>query len=136
MRCRSLEGVAVSLNDIEHRILRPIWKDPRIHYVVNCASLGCPNLLTTAFTPANSEELLTLAAHGYVNHSRGVRIEKQRLIVSSIYRWFQEDFGSNDSEVIAHLRRYANADLNQHLARFETIAKHDYDWSLNDVTSE
>ena len=45
-----IEGRGVTLNDIKHRILRPIWQDPRVHYVVNCASIGCPNLLPVAVT--------------------------------------------------------------------------------------
>ena len=53
-----IEGDDVSLNDIEHRILRPIWRDPCIHYAVNCASIGCSNLRPTAFTAANAERCL------------------------------------------------------------------------------
>jgi hypothetical protein len=128
-----VEGVAVSLNDIEHRILRPIWQDARIHYAVNCASLGCPNLLATAFTPANSEGLLEQAARGYVNHPRGARIEKRKLMVSSIYHWFKADFGGNDAGVIAHLQQYADSALKLDLDGVRSIAKHGYDWALNDA---
>ncbi|MCG8588922.1 MAG: DUF547 domain-containing protein, partial [Proteobacteria bacterium] len=87
-----VEGTPVSLDDIEHRILRPIWRDPRIHYAVNCASLGCPNLQTEAFTAANAEALLDQAARQYVNHPRGARVTSDGLVVSSIYSWFQVDF--------------------------------------------
>jgi len=62
----------LTLNDIEHRILRPIWNDYRIHFTVNGASLGCPNLQPAAFTSANSEGLLNRAASEYVSHARGV----------------------------------------------------------------
>ena len=98
----SIEGVKVSLDEIEHRILRPIWKDPRIHYAVNCASIGCPNLQAQAFTSENTDGLLSQAAREYVNHPRGVRIEDEDLVVSSIYDWFAADFGGNDPAVIAH----------------------------------
>jgi hypothetical protein len=57
----TVEGEKLSLNDIEHRILRPIWKDARVHYAVNCASLGCPNLQPAAFTAENMETLLDQA---------------------------------------------------------------------------
>ena len=70
----TVEGEAVSLDDIEHRILRPIWKDPRTHYAVNCASLGCPNLQPRAFTAGNMDELLDAGARAYVNHPRGARV--------------------------------------------------------------
>jgi len=53
----------VSLDEIEHRILRPIWKDPRIHYAVNCASIGYPNLQAQAFTSQKSDRFLSQHGH-------------------------------------------------------------------------
>jgi hypothetical protein len=127
-----VESVAISLNDIEHRILRPIWRDPRLHYAVNCASLGCPNLQPVAFTAANAESLLESAARAYINHPRGARIVGGDLAVSSIYVWFQEDFGNSDAGVIAHVRQYADPDLAAGLNAIKRISGHDYDWHLND----
>lgn len=129
----TIEREPVSLDDIEHRILRPIWADPRIHYGVNCASLGCPNLPPAAFTATNSESMLDAGAKAYVNHPRGARIERGKLIVSSIYVWFENDFGGDDEGVIAHLRRYAEPPLAAALDGVVRIAGHDYDWSLNDA---
>ena len=128
-----VEGEGVSLDDIEHRILRPIWKDPRTHYAVNCASLGCPNLLALAFTSANTEDLLDVGARAYVNHPRGARVEKGRLIVSSISDWFQGDFGGSDAGVIEHLKKHADPPLAKQLAGVKRIADDEYDWSLNDA---
>ena len=129
----AIEGEKVSLDDIEHRILRPIWKDPRTHYAVNCASLGCPNLPMQAFTSANMEELLEAGARAYVNHARGARIDQGRLTVSSIYDWFESDFGGSEAGVIEHLRKYAEPALAKQLAGVKRIADDDYDWSLNDA---
>lgn len=58
----TIEGERVTLNDIEHRILRPIWQDSRLHYALNCASLGCPNLQARAYTASNTEGLLERGA--------------------------------------------------------------------------
>ena len=128
----SVEGKALTLDDIEHRILRPIWQDARIHYAVNCAALGCPNLQRQAFTAANTESLLETAAREFVNHTRGVRVEDGRLVVSSIYHWFEDDFGGNDRGVIEHLKIYADADLREALSRIDHIGDDRYDWQLND----
>lgn len=128
-----VEGERLSLNDIEHRILRPIWRDPRIHYAVNCAAIGCPNLQKQAFTAINAERLLTRGARAYVNHERGASIEEGRLIVSSIYTWFHEDFGNTDAGVIRHLRDYAEPALASALTQTTKIAGDHYDWSLNDA---
>lgn len=113
----TVEGEAVSLDDIEHRILRPIWRDPRLHYAVNCASIGCPNLRREALTALNAEAYLDTGARDYINNPRGAKIDNGRLIVSSIYEWFQEDFGGDDAGVIQHLRQYANGDLAAKLTR-------------------
>lgn len=128
-----IDGAELSLDDIEHRILRPIWRDARIHYAVNCAALGCPNLPPEAFTAENAETLLEAGARAYVNHPRGATVTEGRLVVSSIYDWYQEDFGGDDAGVIAHLRRYADGPLADALARITTIADDRYDWALNDV---
>lgn len=126
-------GEALSLDDIEHGILRPVFKDPRVHYAVNCASIGCPNIGSRAFTGATLESQLDEAARAFVNHPRGARITGDGLVVSSIYSWFQADFGGTDSGVIDHLRRNAGAPLKAKLDTVREIADHDYDWSINDV---
>lgn len=130
-----IEGLDVSLNDIEHRILRPIWRDNRLHYALNCASIGCPNLQPQPFTTANSEQLLEEAARNYINHPRGVTIADGELKVSSIYKWFQEDFGNSERDVIDHLSRYAAAELLNQLKAFKKIDRYEYDWSLNATDS-
>jgi hypothetical protein len=126
-------GTALTLDDIEHRILRPLWRDPRIHYVVNCASIGCPDLPARPLTGANAEATLEAAARAYVNHPRGAAVSGGRLTVSSIYRWFREDFGGSDAGVLDHLRRHAAPPLAAALAAITRIDGHAYDWRLNDT---
>lgn len=126
-----VEGIELSLNEIEHRILRPIWQDNRVHYAVNCASLGCPNLQSVPFTASNTEELLDQAARDYINHPRGAQLVGNKLTASSIYDWFQIDFGGNEAGVIAHLRLYAAAELAAALDERSAIDVYDYNWQLN-----
>ena len=130
-------GEDLTLDDIEHRILRPIWQDPRIHYAVNCASIGCPNLQPAPFTADRLEAMLEKGAQDYVNHPRGVAwlprtFAGDQLTASRIYDWFQADFGGNDAGVIAHLRQHATDPTRQLLAGVETIDAYRYDWALND----
>lgn len=127
----TVEGDKLSLDDIEHRILRPIWKDNRVHYAVNCASLGCPNLQPVAYTTANLDKLLDQGAHEYVNHPRGATLKDGKLQVSSIYIWFQEDFDGTNEGVLDHLRKYANPSLAKTLESYRGGLVHDYDWRLN-----
>ena len=80
-------------------------------------------------TPAMLEE----AAWGYVNHPRGARFDARgQLVVSSIYRWYGEDFGGGEAGVLNHLRRHAGEPLAEGLARIDAIADDSYDWRLND----
>ena len=128
----SIEGQKLSLNDIEHGILRPIWQDPRIHFAVNCASIGCPNLMPIAFTSANSDELMEQAAHDYIGHTRAFSIDGDNLKLSSIFDWYGDDFGDDQAAVIEYLSDYVNDDID--FDPFDSYkVKFDYDWSLNDV---
>ena len=127
----TIEEEKLSLDDIEHRILRPIWKDNRIHYAVNCASLGCPNLQPTAFRGDNTDSLLEKGAREFVNHPRGIALKNNRLQVSSIYVWFQEDFGGSAEGLMEHWQKYADGALARDLRNYSGGLEHDYDWRLN-----
>lgn len=128
----TIEGHALSLDDIEHRILRPIWKDPRIHYAVNCASVGCPDLSRTAYKGANVAAELTLAAQRYVNHPRGVTVGNGKVQLSSLYKWFKSDFGDREMAILDHVRQYASVKLKSELENVSDISGYTYDWALND----
>ena len=128
-----IEGQDVSLNDIEHRILRPGWKEARVHYALNCASRGCPDLLPEAFTAANAESLLEQGARRYINHPRGVSVSGDGLVLSKIYSWFGTDFGEYEEDLRDHLIRYAQPELRKALETKPAIRDYQYDWSLNDA---
>lgn len=128
-----IKGVELSLDDIEHGILRPAFKDPRVHYAVNCASVGCPNLQPEALTGARLSQQLDAAARAYVNHPRGAAVANGHLVISSIYNWFKADFGTSDDNVMRHLKAYADAPLLGQLKSVTAITGYDYDWHLNDI---
>jgi Protein of unknown function, DUF547 len=130
-----VEGIALSLYDIAHRILRPIWRDPRVHYALACGAVGCPNLQPEPFEADQLERQLSEAALAYINHSRCIRIEGDQLALSSLYRWYRDDFGGTDRDVINHLMAYAEPDLAMKLQRFDQISDDGFDWRLNDAAS-
>lgn len=127
----NVEGRELSLDDIEHRILRPIWRDPRLHYVLNCAAKGCPQIGREAFTAENTEKKLDAAAAAFVNHPHGVHFREGVLVVSSLYDWYGEDFGADESRIIAHLMAFARTGLREKLSRRTGIDDYHYDWALN-----
>lgn len=130
----TVHGVALSLDDVEHRILRPLWGDARVHYALNCASVGCPNLLPEAFARTDLDATLDRAARGFVNDRRGVEMVGGGVVVSSIYSWFAPDFGGTEEAVLAHIRRYAEPPLRDKL-HGASIVDDRYDWSLNDAAA-
>lgn len=134
-RLVTVEGRRMSLDDIEHETMRPTFRDPRVHYAVNCASIGCPNIWLRAWRAATLERELDAAAAAFVNHPRGATVLPDgRLRVSSIYSWFREDFGGSEAGVVAHLRRHAAPPLAARLNERTAIAGDAYDWALNDTT--
>ncbi|MBS7788534.1 DUF547 domain-containing protein [Roseococcus sp. SDR] len=134
-RLVTIEGARLSLDDIEHGTMRPTFRDPRVHYAVNCASIGCPNLPLRAWRAASLEADLDAAARAFVNHPRGAALlPGGGLRVSSIYRWFREDFGGDDAGVITHLARYAAPPLAGALRNLTRVTEDAYDWALNDAT--
>lgn len=129
-----VEGTPLSLSDIAHRILRPIWRDPRVHYALACGAVSCPNLQPEPFYADQLDRQLSEAAMAYVNDRRCIRIEGDQLGLSSLYRWYREDFGPTDRDVINHLMAYAEPNLAMKLQGFDRISDDGFDWRLNDAT--
>ena len=130
----TVDGEKLSLDDIEHRILRPIWQDPRLHYAVNCASIGCPDLAAKPFSAKDADRLLQAAAEMFVNSPRSIKVDNDgRLTASKIYDWFIDDFGGSEDKVLDHIRGFAAPDLRAKLAGRKDIDGHVYDWRINAV---
>jgi hypothetical protein len=127
-----IAGQRLSLDDIEHRILRPIWRDHRIHFAVNCASIGCPDLLPQAFVGDNLEARLQDAERRFLSHPRAVAFEDGRLRLSSLFDWYGVDFADSRSGLLAYLARH-RPDLAERLDGYSGRIDHHYDWALNDA---
>jgi hypothetical protein len=127
-----VEGANLSLDDIEHTIMRPRFADPRVHYAVNCASVGCPNLHKRAWRAETLDADLDAAARAFINSSRGIEVLEQgrSVRISRIYQWFAKDFGSAQ-QLRAHLSRYADGVRAAALKSGARIAGYHYDWTLN-----
>jgi len=128
--CR-IDGGVITLDDIEHDILRPRFKDPRVHFAVNCASKSCPPLQSEPYEGSILDQQLDGAAQAFINDPRRNRLDGKTLYVSKIFDWFEEDF--ND-DVFGFFLKYARGDLKKQLEANRaniTIKYLNYDWSLN-----
>ncbi|MCB0704874.1 MAG: DUF547 domain-containing protein [Saprospiraceae bacterium] len=112
-----------SLNQIENEILRPIYKDARIHFAVNCAAKSCPPLLNQAFTASNLNAQLEAQAKAFINNSNYNTISTNNVKVSKIFDWYEVDFGN----VVNYLNEYSNTKVTSGA----TINYRDYNWMLN-----
>ncbi len=112
-----------SLDEIENKIIRPKFKDARIHFAVNCAAKSCPPLLNRAWTASNLESNLEKQTKAFINDSRHNSISSKKVRISQIFQWYADDFG----ELITYLNKYSNTKINNN-AKIEYI---DYDWELN-----
>ncbi|MGB1297141.1 MAG: DUF547 domain-containing protein [Psychrobium sp.] len=121
----------LTLNKIEHGILRGIYQDERIHYVINCASIGCPDLPANPLTGLDIENQLEQGAKRFINQRKGVYFDSDTLVLSSIYSWFSIDFGDNERDLLLHLSHYAEPELQQKLRNFNGNIDFAYNWKLN-----
>lgn len=131
-----LFGQKFYLDKIEHEILRKKFTEPRIHFAVNCASIGCPALRDEAFTADQLDTQLAEQAKLFLNDSTRNRVEreKKKIVVSKIFKWFKEDFGTKDEKVITFVFPYMKneGDSLDTWKKF-SLDYSDYDWKLNEV---
>ena len=130
-----LNGQALSLNAIEHSILRPQFNEPRIHFALVCAAIGCPLLRNEAYMPAQVQTQLEADAVRFINNPAKVRYDEQtnRLYCSKIFKWYEEDFLKLALSIPDYIQTYS---LNQFKLSHEISLDYlPYDWNLNQRTS-
>ena len=120
----------ITLDDIVNGIIRPIYKDRRMHYALHKAAIGSPNLQKQAFTGENVEQLLVKAEKEYVNHQRGLRRTGSDVVLSSIYRDYAADFANNRAGIISYLSTILDEPSANNLDQVDEI-NFNYDWSIN-----
>jgi hypothetical protein len=118
----------LTLNDIENDIIRPTYRDPRIHFALNCASIGCPPLGAEAYLPDALSAQLDAACRLALNRERWVRVEGDEINLTKLFSWYREDFEADGGSIRAFVDRYREVELPPDSRDFEFMP---YDWSLN-----
>lgn len=130
----TVEGVALSLNDIQNKILIRHWASPLVLYGLYQGSIGGPSLQNRAFTGENVQRLLKKSAKEFVNSNRGVKLWGTKARVSRLYEMGKSAFTNWETDLAAHLNVFANATLRANLAGAESFTPKLYDWSIADTT--
>ena len=128
-------GKTYTLNQIEHGIIRTEFVDPRVHFVLVCASSSCPPLENRAFSAETIEERLESATLNFIRNPEQVRIDraKRRVYLSKIFKWYDDDFKEGYDGVADFLTDYLLPKDAEFLASMDIKFRHlDYDWTLND----
>jgi len=132
-------GHPLTLDEMEHKLLRPYFQDPRIHFAVNCASASCAPLPPWAYDGDRLDEQLEERAHAFLTDPRNVRVEQGHLRLSRYFEWYGSDFSAPDSHpradnVASFVARYATPSVAAFIRAAggdPAIRFLDYDWSLN-----
>lgn len=118
-----------TLNRIEHDILRPQFCEPRIHFALVCAAVGCPLLRNGAYYPDRVQTQLEEDAKRFINNPDKVRYDSSQLYCSKIFQWYQQDFIRNAGSIPQYIQKYLSPGVP--LSATTRIRYLDYDWSLN-----
>ncbi|NEQ30480.1 MAG: DUF547 domain-containing protein [Leptolyngbya sp. SIO4C5] len=130
-----LDHRRLSLNALEHDVLRQQFQEPRIHFALVCASVGCPRLRNEAYWPDRVRSQLDADAQLFINNPDKVRYDRdhQVLYCSKIFKWYEADFLQVAPSVTAYIQRYWQSEPQPDSQA--AIAYLPYDWSLNQRTS-
>lgn len=120
-----------SLNQIEHDTIRPQFQDPRVHFALVCAAIGCPLLRNQAYRPERVQQQLEDDAQRFINNPQKVRYEPPFLYCSKIFKWYEKDFLKDHASIPVYIQKY----LSEPISTDCKIRYLNYDWSLNQRTS-
>ncbi len=118
-----LNGKSYSLNELENQLIRGQYKEPRIHFLINCGAKSCPPLHTEAFTEKNIDELMDKRTRQFINDALSNTITPKQIKISKIFDWYQTDFGN----LVSFINRYSKTKVLNNAK----ISFMDYDWDLN-----
>lgn len=122
-------GKDITLNDIENKLLRGNFpNEPRFHFVLVCAGLGCPPIINNAYKPSTLEKQLQLQTEIALNDTKFIQVNKSKVKISQIFEWYKGDFTKNGSLV-----DYINQYRKEQLPMKAKVSYYPYDWTLNDL---
>ena len=128
-----LIGKKITLDQLEHEIIRKEFAEPRIHFAVNCASIGCPPLLNRAYTADQLESQLAAQTKRFLSNRRINHLDGKTLHLSPLFDWFRDDFTAAAKSVRHYVAPYFPESERKAILNEATLKFSEYDWALNDA---
>ncbi len=125
----SVGGKKITLNDIENKLLRGNFpNEPRFHFVLVCAGLGCPPIINKAYTPNTLEKQLETQTIKALNNPNFIQVNKSKVKISQIFEWYKGDF-TKEGSLVDYINKYKK----EKLPMKSKVSYYTYDWTLNDL---
>lgn len=124
-------GKSMTLDALEHSIIRPTFKDARVHFALVCAAKSCPPLQRDAFTEKNVQKMLERNAKKFIPRATKIDKEAKTVTTSKLFEWFADDFKANEGSVAKYLAKYMPDDAEFLSAGEFKLGFSKYDWKLN-----
>lgn len=130
-------GREYSLSEIEKEILlgeafqQKGWKEARVHFAVNCASVGCPPLRAAIYTADNTDALMTENTERAMRTPRHLRIDGDTLRLSQLFEWYEDDYLEEAEDLRVWIGQFVSDETREEIAQTQRIRFIDYDWTLN-----
>ena len=134
----SINKKKYSLNEIEHKILRVKFNEPRIHFAIVCASISCPELRNEAYEADKLDKQLQEQTVKFLRDKKknSLDLKNKKAEISRIFEWFGEDFGKSDKDILMYISNFlpddVRKDIKQNINEW-TISYKKYDWNLNEI---
>lgn len=127
---RNLGGKSITLNNIENKLLRGNFKEPRFHFVLVCGAVGCPPIVNYAYTPELLENQLEKQTKLALNNTDFIRVSKGKTEISEIFSWYKQDFGKSKTNVSTFINKYRTEKISN------TFGYYTYNWQLNELKTK
>ena len=126
----SIGGEQITLNGIEHELLRGVFpEESRFHFVLVCAGLGCPPIIDKAYLPTTLETQLETQTRLALNDPNFIRVEKKRVRISQIFQWYKKDFTQGGLNLLEYINQFRTPKLPDNLK----VSFYEYNWALNET---
>ena len=125
----TIGGKKMTLDYLENQLIRPQYKDARIHFALVCGAIGCPPIINEAYLPSNVQSLLNRQTKKALDNPNYTKVSNDKVELTEIFKWYQQDFGANNKEIIQFINKHKSKSIPQTIS----ISHYPYNWNLNEI---